>query len=564
MSRRRASLAVLCAAAVAAATVGSTAGATGPPSQPAVGFTDTEYSVPFYGVLWDDNDRILTPAATATNRASYFAQVNMVERDGSSLDLTYAVEGQSEGPLHHACQPDEGCNKVTVQVTPEGVLYLYWPQGSQPVQVNNSYFGGFASRAVELSAADAESPLKVYREVAVDPPTEAADCEDYDGGTPEAFTCLFMRELLPPGQAAAADEAALRAKLPKLVQDSANYRLVFAEEFNGTPPTADANGCRDGLSTLDSAVWNYYNACDDVDSRGEPCGNVAAGGFTIGIASQCGFGSVVGYLLDTRGHLHPKYGYIETQYTFNIDQWRDVYQNYNMILNLSSGGLHYLRDQYGVQVRSWEDYLKSSQVEIDIFESPSSPSSYRQFDIAHQYANWSGADNPTHLKPIRTLKYTQYCARPSWPRERGIVKNPNGRCSDTDTFTVTKGLEWTPRGYRTYIWVHGIQDGLTLLPKNQIDIQQKVPLHNVTLTLKGRHRNQFFENLVPGDNSTLLEQVAVSHIPMPIFLNVWGWLVRPQEGEEDKHPYIRKRMTFDYIRVWQPENHYADMEPVYQ
>ncbi|WP_419847536.1 hypothetical protein [Candidatus Poriferisocius sp.] len=567
MSRRRASVAVLCAAAVlAAALAGSTAGATGGGSagayQPAAGFTDTEYSVPFYGTLWDDNDPILTPAAVATNGASYFAQVAMAGRDASSLDLSFAVEGQSAGPLHQACEPDEGCNEVTVQVTPEGVLYLYWPEGSQEVTVKNAYLGGFASRAVELSAADADSGLKVYREVAVDPPAEAADCEDYDGGTPEAFTCLFLRELLPPGQAAAADEAALRAKLPKLVQDSANYRLVFAEEFNGTPPSADANGCRDGMSTLDPAVWNYHNACDNVDSRGEPCGNVGDGGFTMGIFSSCGFGPVAGFLLGTRGHLHMKYGYIETQYTFNIDQWRDVYQNYNMILNVASGGLHYLRDQYGVEVESWEDYLKSSQVEIDIFESPSSPSAYRQFDIAHQYANWSGADNPTHLKPIRTLKYTQYCARPAFFWQRGIVYNPNGRCSDTDTFTVTKGLEWTPRGYRTYIWVHGLQNGLTLLPKNQITVQQKS--RGTALVLGRNIKNRFFENLVPGDNSTLLEQVAVSHIPMPIFLNVWGWLVRPQEGELAKHPYIRKRMTFDYVRVWQPENHYADMEPVYQ
>ena len=564
MSRRWTGLAVLCVVAVLAADAGGSAGATaGGGGQPALSFTDTEYALPFYGFLWDDNDQILTPAAVATNGASYFAQVTIAERSGSSLDLTYAVEGQSEGPLHQACKTGEGCNKVTVQVTPEGVLYLYWPQASQPVQVNNAYFGGFASRAVELSAADADSGLKVYREVAVDPPTEAAGCEDYSGGTPEAFTCLFMRQLLPPGQAAAVNEAALRAKLPKLVQDSANYRLVFAEEFNGTPPAADANGCRDGLSTLDADVWNYYNACDDVDSKGEPCGNVGGGGFTMGIASSCGFDRIVGYLLDTRGHLHTKYGYIETKFTFNIDQWRDVYQNYNMILNLGTGGLHYLRDQYGVELENWEDYLKSSHVEIDIFESPSSPGPGVQFDIAHQYGNWSGADLPFTLTPIRTVKYTHYCTKPgaSLRQEQGIVNNPN-TCFDSDTFTVTKGLEWTPRGYRTYIWAHGLQSGLTLLPKDQIAVQQK--FYGVALTLNPTTTSRFFENLVADDASTLLEQVAVSHIPMPIFLNVWGWLARPEEGEQGKHPHIRRRFKFDYIRVWQPENHYADMEPVYQ
>jgi hypothetical protein len=522
--------------------------------------------VPFYGSLFNEKVRERSPAAVDTNGAQYFAQVTLAERDGSSLDLSYAVEGQSEGALHQACKPDDGCNDVTVQVTPEGLLYLYMPRSSQQVQLGNVHYGGFAPRAVELSAADADSGLKVYREVTVDPPSDAADCDDYAGDTPEAFTCLFLRELLPAGQADDLDEADLRAKLPKLVQDSANYRLVFAEEFNGEPPVADANGCRDGLSTLDPDVWNYYNACDDVDSMGEPCGNVGDGGFTMGINSLCGFHGIPGFLLATGGHLHMKYGYVEAQYTFNMRQWDDVYHNYNMILNVSSGGLHYLRDQYGVEVNNWEDYLKSSHVEIDIFELPRGGNRAIQYDLAHQYGNWSGADIPDALRPIRSLKWTHFCARPH-PRfasEQGIVNNRR-TCSRGDTITVTRGLEWTPRGYRTYIWVHNRRygmTGLTLLPKDQIIVQQK--FHGVALTLKTSSRDRFFEYLDPEDDSTLLEQVAVSHIPMPLNLNVWSWMTRVKEGEQGEYTNIRRRMTFDYVRVWQPENHYADMEPVYQ
>ena len=566
-SRRWTGLAVLCVVAVLAADAGGSAGATaGGGGQPALSFADTEYAVQFYGKLFSEKVQDRSPQAVATSAAVYFAQVTLTERDGNSPDLAYAVEGQSEGPLHGACAPGEGCNDVTVQVTPEGLLYLYLPRSSQESELGEVHYGGFAPRAVELSAADADSGLKVYREVAVNPPSDAADCEDYDGGTPEAFTCLFMRQLLPPGQAADLDEAALRAKLPKLVQDSANYRLVFAEEFNGTPPAANAKGCRDGLSTLDADVWNYYNACDDVDSKGETCANVANGGFTMGINSLCGFEGIPGFLLATRGHLHMKYGYIEAKYTFNIDQWRDVYHNYNMILNLTSGGLHYLRDQHGVEVQSWEDYLKSSQVEIDIFELPRSENPTIQYDIAHQYGNWSGADIPNVLKPIRTLKLTHYCSRPSafFTTRQGIVHNQRS-CRNRNTVTMTKGLEWTPRGYRTYMWAHNSRygmTGLTLLPKEQIIIQQKH--QDVALTLRTPDRNRFFENLVPGDDSTLLEQVAVSHIPMPINLNVWSWMERVEDGEEGKHTHIRRRMTFDYVRVWQPKNHYADMEPVYQ
>ncbi len=527
-------------------------------SGPAVSFAETRFSVPFFGYLWSDGDPVLTPAATPTNRANYFGQVSLVERTPDAVDMSFAVEGQSGGPFHQACAPDDACNDLAVQVTREGMLYLQFPRGSRQTRIGNTYLGGFATHAVELSAADDSSGLKIYREVGVDPPPEAAGCEDYSAASPEAYTCLFLRELLPSGQAASvdeADEAALRAKLPKLVQDGSNYHLVFAEEFNGAAPAADAAGCRDGLSTLDPAVWNYYDACDDVDSLGEPCGNVADGGFTMGIAGPCGFGSIAGFLLATQGHLHMKYGYIETQYTFDIDQWRGVYHNYNMILNVASRGLHYLRDSYGVEVNNWEDYLKTSQVEIDVFEMPSTHTANWQPEVSHQYGNWNGETDENLVRPTRTLKYTQYCARPAFPRERGIVNNPDA-CTDNDTFTVTRGLEWTPRGYRTYIWVHGLQDKLTLLPKDQISVQQKY--QGVALTVKRRPKNQFFENLVPGDDSTLLEQAVVSHIPLPINLNIWGWL------ERDKHTHIKRRMTFDYVRVWKPANDYADMEPVYQ
>jgi hypothetical protein len=46
---------------------------------------------------------------------------------------------------------------------------------------------------VELSATDADSGLKVCREVTVNPPAAAAGCEDFGDGMPEAFTCLFLR-----------------------------------------------------------------------------------------------------------------------------------------------------------------------------------------------------------------------------------------------------------------------------------------------------------------------------------------------------------------------------------
>ncbi|WP_419847534.1 hypothetical protein [Candidatus Poriferisocius sp.] len=545
MRRRRGGLAVLCAAAVAATTMaGSTAGATGPTYQPAAGFADAGYSVPHYAHVWSDLvGRKAESSQSVSYGMDYLAQVAMVERDGSGLDLSFAVEGQA-GPSFQNCHPDHGCTDAMIGVTSEGLLYLRdrWLDASK----NRAYLGEFASRAVELSATDADSGLKVYREVAVDPPAEAAGCEDYGDDTPEAFTCLFLRQLLPAGQAASADEAALRAKLPKLVQDSSNYRLVFAEEFNGTPPPADANGCRDGLSTLDAAVWNYPNTCNNVDSRGEPCGNVADGGFTMGVAGTC---PSAGFIIHTGGHLHMKYGYIEFKYTVNMDHWQAVYDNFNLILHAGGSRLPYQRERYGIEANDWEDHLKTTEVEIDIFEHSNGNES------TGTHANWQRFDS--ELTPLSTTKRVRFCRRDHDLSEFAVAEG-HRFCHDRDSFTVTRGFEWTPRGYRTFIKIDGTHNDLVLAPQNRIYIERHHTDGSVRVRGDDPAADQYFEYLVPGDNGSLLELAGVGHVPLPLNVNVWSFL------DADKHPYIRRRMTFDYVRVWQPENHYADMEPVYQ
>lgn len=61
-----------------------------------------------------------------------------------------------------------------------------------------------------------------------------------------------------------------------------------------------------------------------------------------------------------------------------------------------------------------------------------------------------------------------------------------------------------------------------------------------------------------GDPDTLLEKIAVSHVPLPLNIGAWGINWRPSDN------YIRTRMYFDYIRIWQPDDHYSNTEPVYQ
>lgn len=126
--------------------------------------------------------------------------------------------------------------------------------------------------------------------------------------------------------------------------------------------------------------------------------------------------------------------------------------------------------------------------------------------------------------------------------------------SSSHTFTVTKGVEWTPRGYRTFIKWDGLQDNLTLWPAQYIEISGTVG--GTVRVLPPAARSGYFECLKP-NNNTLLEQVGIAHTPNPIGIGSFGITHK-------RRHYIRTTLSFDYIRLWQPENHYSDMEPLYQ
>ena len=67
------------------------------------------------------------------------------------------------------------------------------------------------------------------------------------------------------------------------------------------------------------------------------------------------------------------------------------------------------------------------------------------------------------------------------------------------------------------------------------------------------------EYVDPDDLSTILEQVGIGHSPNPIGVGAFGDGNWPSSSN-----FIRTRLKVDYIRLWQPTNHYSDMEPVYQ
>ena len=52
-----------------------------------------------------------------------------------------------------------------------------------------------------------------------------------------------------------------------------------------------------------------------------------------------------------------------------------------------------------------------------------------------------------------------------------------------------------------------------------------------------------------------LEALGIGHAPSAVYIGAWGFS-RAQTNQVE--------MTIDYIRVFQPRNRYADMEPRYQ
>ena len=517
---------------------------------PALAFADIEHSPLPLSRMFSTSEKTGFGAFNVpTNEYEYFGELEMEQRSGTDLELDFKVEDQPDASQYRYCRRGvSGCADVEVGVISGRALTFNDRKGLLYFRNSSSASGShwpasYPQQRLEVSAWDADSGLKVYREVLVNPPPEGQGCvEDYGDDTVEAYVCLYLRELIPEG-AGGSNEATLRADLPKLVQDTSNYNLVFAEEFDGTPPAANSAGCRDGLSTLDESVWNFGDPCRNVGSRGESCNNISNGSLTIGVAYNCGAN------VNTSGKLHYRYGYMEFKYTVTADYWRDEH-NINLVVWVPRNARQHLWKPYGVAVDDWEDFLKYGDVELDFLEY--SPITRHESWIQH--ANW-GRSVSTQLPQFRSRKQFYFCGGTKNPFFKFLVNPEKCVRSSSHTFTVTKGVEWTPRGYRTFIKWDGVQDNLTLWPEKYIEIWGTV--RGKLRVLPPADRPRYFEYLTANDNSTLLEQVGIAHTPNPIGIGSWG-ITNTQ-----RH-YIRTTLSFDYIRLWQPENHYSDMEPLYQ
>ena len=538
-------------------------------SSPTLGFTANEYFLPDRAFVWLPGHPWHDDGRGTTRTEMYFDKV-VVRRTGDGAeDVRFTVEGLPDKGEYQLCHSRRGsdCGDAKIGVREDsGLLFVEVDRAIDFATVRNvnqysvrqSMYDGRRQR-VELAAEETTSALKVYREVVVSPPRGAPDCGDYPDLDEERYACLYTREQLTDTPLPAPSE--LTEGLPDVVQPAANYRLIFREEFDGVPTQRPAESCLNGMVTLDSDAWNYDgDPCEFVDGNGVPCVNVSGGQFRMGISSTCL--SKRDYFLHTGGKFAYRYGYLETKYTVNFDAHRP-WHNASFVLGDAKRPFIRLLGRYGMTLDSYEDLLTQIQTEVDIFEYLPPYAA----DVAHQYLNWSPKVHDQNVEPRRTNKWITYCGFTS--RTEGIRVSPSTGCNrGGDEVTVTRGVEWTPEGYRTFIKVDGLHDDLTLYPKDRITMQ-RLKWHASTgeyqdasggltaITYQGAARDQFFGE---GEDGTYLEQLGVAHLPMGLWVKFFG----SGDLEASRYSSIKTTMRIDYIRVFQPEDRYVDMEPVYQ
>ena len=437
--------------------------------------------------------------------------------------------------------------------TQPGMLYMYTPTRHNTTERIAPLTADFPAQAVELSAvelsdADVTTSLKVYREVLVTPSSEwsSKDCSDFPDENEARFTCLFLREISPTE--APTTTATMRSALPDLVQAGSEYNLVFAEEFNVSTPNPD-HACASGVSALDAHIWDMDLNCA-TDSTDTLCTNVVDGHLVMAHTAKCGFG------MTTNGGFSYKYGYVEIKYTLTI--WSTPgYTNYNFLV----GGEPHQRHsfpRYGVTIDSDEAAGKYMGSIINVLEhEPVRKRVQNHTNLNAHLIGTGTSDSSFHRYTTRQLIF---CAGLASSYSGEIVHIAlSHRCRNGKQVTIVRSVEWTPRGYRDFLKVESVNDDLFVLqPTNIVLFEKARPRMNadaVTTRLSVADKNQHIEHLVPGSANSVLVNYAVGHAPIALNMGTWGF--------SNTLETIRSRIQIDYIRVFQPNNLYRDMEPVY-
>ncbi len=115
-------------------------------------------------------------------------------------------------------------------------------------------------------------------------------------------------------------------------------------------------------------------------------------------------------------------------------------------------------------------------------------------------------------------------------------------------FIITTAVEWTPAGYRNYIKVHGVHDKLQLISDDRIEF--RTGDDQVSLGF-------YYNTIRVGARDLGFNQLGIMHLPAHFSMTAWGY-------PYSVHNIIRTKMRVNYVRIYQPMNHYTDIPLVYR
>ena len=449
--------------------------------------------------------------------------------------------------------------------------------------------------------------------------------KDCTGLTGEALNeCTWLSEILPGGWKDNTLSDAVKNKLPNLTQNKDNYRLVFAEEFNGDGDSDYHN--------LDRSKWRLQGWAgweNNPDANRDDCFfQIKDGTLQMSYLFNCTDKVVA---LHTLGILEYKYGYIEMKFKIPLNQPHSSASEASMNRNFYSNYAGVLWGRYAnkyyhttppVLVNSIEKYLKYQIVEWDLYEfvpRPASNSNKNAF-FSHWYytqakaegdGTFNDGDTTKFLIPVKQIDYINVlCRRQLNPssdpdpittaREAKIEEEAKrGRvylegCGSAvaataadapskDKFiTLTRGWEWTPKGYRVFSSYEKTNDDDetrygtdlfpdSLKPRHWTNYGIKYQPYTNTSTFSRSGSNKQLRREAPyitsRDDEDQLLEIGVFHQPTILELVVWG-----REGSlgsieyvtppsNTVHPHV---FHIDYVRVYKPVDNYSGVTPSYR
>ncbi len=489
-------------------------------------------------------------------QATYFFEA--IRIDSSNIDnseLEFSVEYLPDKSSQQFCWHPEivttlttqACHDLEIKAKPaSGWLYMH--AGIDKTGSGRNYRAWSSmsdypvSRATIAAAATGER-LKAYRDVIVRPPDPVVDCSDYPERNRERFNCIFNGEKLPPKPNV--DSAAdLLDDTLNLLQNEDNYELVFREEFDSN---ADLTPCQN-LAELRRSVWDLHlDTCGSTDANGSPCEGVIDGAFYMTSNWTCSSSG-----MQTAGLLAFKYGYVEVRFKVRMHDY-SKYTNINMVLGDSRQSRKWWLNTYGVDIDGVESATTNLAHEVDMFECIDNHGTC----YIHQYLNPNSPRQ--YLKGITGRRMAiglSFCYGTYGIR---VLRSNHRLCADPPDveLNITLGLEWTPRGYRHSWQIDEVGPSFSAVRAPSIEVAEYSRFGN-RYQLHGSARDKYFEHLVHDDEDSVLERIAIAHVPLPLDLGSWN------QGMTAAFDTNETRLAVDYIRIYQPRNRYADMEPVYQ